>query len=110
MAGADFAGAKPQVRTAVELVEVEQQLLARVISRDSAEQGILTPSLVPGVIAPAAEALRDRRVGFVDPTHQLMVESVLQWLGMAHDAPCVVVLGLEVLKNGRVVEVAKPVE
>src|ERR1043166_6285041 len=100
MAGADFAGAKPQVRAAVELVEIEQQLLARVISRDSAaEQGILAPSLVPGVIAPAAEALRDRRVGLVDPTHQLLVESILQWLGMAHDALCVVVLGLEGLKH-----------
>src|SRR5882724_1417085 len=111
MVGADFAGAESQMRAAVELVEVEQQLLEGVVRRGTAtEQGVLPAGVEPVVVKPGAESLGHRALGFIHAAHQLVIEPVLQRLGVSHRQLCVLVFGLEVMEHRRIIEVAEPTE
>ena len=92
-----------------ELVHVQQRLLGGIgLVTMPAEDGILRPGLGPGVVEPAVFARGHRQIRLLDPSPQLLVEPLLETLGVPHDPVGVAVLRLEVGQDFRILAVPEP--
>ena len=110
MVRADLERAHPEVGVpGGELVQVQQHLLGRIrLVTTPAEDGILRPGLGPGVVEPAVFARGHRQIRLLDPSPQLLVEPLLETVGVPHDPVGVAVLGVEVGQDVRILAVPEP--
>ncbi len=81
---------------------------AGAVRRPPAVEGVVLPLLGAGEVPPGAPAGRDRHVGLLDPGLHLLEELCAERVERGQRGVGVVVLGPQVLEDGRVLAVAQP--
>ena len=91
-------------------VGIEHDLF-RLIQRTfpARENGILLPLFVAGVIKKTVALIGNGHVRLFDSSFDFLEELLLQRLGMSHDAIGILVLGVEIGENLRVIATPQPV-